>query len=154
MACPLPLHVFHNTRVKSEDRIAMTLNGEAWKNRGDTTYTSLLDMYGVSDLFSDESMRLYEQSKLDNISQQKELTEYLFSGRMQDKSADNNIVEQIFSEEIQFSKVQRYNRNTNDYTVSILLAEILFVLVFLCILMKWNASRREKRKGHAAEIDF
>ena len=154
MACPLPLHVFHNTRVKSEDRIAMTLNGEAWKNRGDTTYTSLLDMYGVSDLFSDESMRLYEQAKPDSISQQKELAEYLFSGRMQGQSADNNIVEQIFSEEIQFSKVQRYSRNTNDYTVSILLAEILFVLVFLCILMKWNASRREKRKGHAAEIDF
>lgn len=132
----------------------MTLNGEAWKNRGDTTYTSLLDMYGVSDLFSDKSMHLYEQSRPDSISEQKALTEYLFSGQMQDQSADNDIVEHIFSEEIQFSKVQRYSRNTNDYTASIVLAEILFVLVFLCILMKWNASRREKRKGHAAEINF
>lgn len=132
----------------------MTLNGEAWKNRGDTTYTSLLDMYGASDLFSDKSMRLYEQSKPDSISERQDLAEYLFSGQMQSSNADNDIVEQIFSEEMQFSKIQRYSRNTNDYTASIVLAEILFVLVFLCILMKWNASRREKRKEHAAEINF
>lgn len=154
MALPLPLYAFQGAVEKSGDQGIMILNGEAWKNRGDTTYTSLLDMYGVSDLFSEESMDLYEGAKADSVSQQQELTEYLFSGRMQDKSEYNDMADQIFSQELQFSRIQRYSRDASDYTAVIVLAEMLFVLVFLCVLMRWNAGRREKRKEDAVEIDF
>lgn len=154
MVRPLPLSILSLTRFKAGGNGAMILNGEAWKSRGDTTYTSLLDIYGVSNLFSQESIELYAESKEEKDSRQEELTEFLFSGRMQAQSKEENIVEQIFAEEIHLSRVQNYSRSTNDYTISLVLAEILFVLVFLCLLMRWNAARREKRKEHAAEIDI
>ena len=131
----------------------LELNGEAWKNRDITTYTSLLDMYEAADLFSDESMRLYQEQKEEKNAQQQELTEYIFSGQMQTKSEEENMVERIFSEEIQLSKVRDYSRKEEDYSICFVMAELFFVMLFLYILMKVNAGRRKRREAYAVEIN-
>lgn len=132
----------------------LELNGEAWKNRNNTTYTSLLDRYEASDLFSDKSMKLYQQLEEEKHIEQQELTEYIFSGQMQTKSEEENMIERIFAEEIQLSKVRDYSRNEDDYFICFVMAEILFVLVFVYILMKINAGKRKRREAHAAEINM
>lgn len=138
----------------SESSGSLTLNGEAWKNRNNTTYTSLLDRYGAADLFSDKSMRLYQQLEEEKHTEQQELKDYIFSGQMQTKSEEENMVERIFSEEIQLSKVRNYSRNEEDYFICFVMAEILFVLVFVYILMKINAGRKKRREAHAVEINM
>lgn len=137
-----------------EVRGNMILNGEAWKNRNQKTYTSLLDRYEVSDLFSDESMELYREMEEEKREGQRELTEYVFSGQMQTKSEEENMIERIFSQEIRFSKLRDYNRNEEDYSICFVMAEMLFVLVFLYALMKINAGRRRRRESHAVEINL
>lgn len=132
----------------------MTLNGEAWKNRNNTTYTSLLDRYGVPDLFSGESMELYRKTEEEGRKEQRELTEYIFSGRMQTGSEEENMIELIFSQEIRFSKLRDYNRNEDDYSICFLMAEMLFVLVFIYVLIKINAGRRKRRESYAVEINL
>lgn len=132
----------------------MTLNGEAWKNRNNTTYTSLLDRYGVPDLFSGESMELYQKTEEKQHEEQEELTEYIFSGRMQTRSEEENMIELIFSQEIRFSKLRDYNKSEDDYSVCFLMAEILFVLVFIYVLIKVNAGRRKRRESYAVEINL
>lgn len=138
----------------SESSGNLNLNGEAWKNRNNTTYTSLLDRYEAADLFSDKSIRLYQQLEEEKHTEQQELTEYIFSGQMQTKSEEENMIERIFSEEIQLSKVRDYSRNEDDYFIYFVMAEILFVLVFVYILMKINAGRRKRREAHAVEINM
>lgn len=132
----------------------MVLNGEAWKDRSQTTYTSLLDQYGVSDLFSYDSIRLYRKQEQEEGIRQQKLTNYMFSGQMQEKKDEDDIVERIFSEEIQLSRARDYNKNGDDYSICFVLAEILFVLLFIYILIKINSGRRKKEKGHAAEINL
>lgn len=132
----------------------LTLNGEAWKNRDTTTYTSLLDMYGAANLFSYDNMILYEDLTQKQSLEQQALKEYLFSGQRQDITQEEDLVEQIFSQEIQLSKVKNYSRSENDYTVCVVLAEILFVLAFICILVRLNANRKMRRERNAAKIDL
>ena len=132
----------------------MILNGEAWKNRNNKTYTSLLDRYEVSDLFSGESMELYREMEEEKREEQRELTEYVFSGRMQTKSEEENMIERIFSQEIRFSKLRDYNRNEDDYSICFVMGELLFVLVFIYTLMKINAGRKKRRESYAVEINM
>lgn len=132
----------------------LNLNGEAWKNRNNTTYTSLLDRYEAADLFSKKSMRLYQQLEEEKHTEQQELTEYIFSGQMQTKNEEENMVERIFAEEIQLSKVKDYSRNEDDYFICFVMAEILFVLIFVYILMKINTGRRKRREAHEIEINM
>lgn len=152
-----------NTMITEEDKEVeavsessgnLNLNGEAWKNRNNTTYTSLLDRYEAADLFSDKSIRLYQQLEEEKNIEQQELTEYIFSGQMQIKSEEEDMVERIFSEEIQLSKVKDYSRSEDNYFICYVMGEILFVLVFVCILMKINAGRRKRRETHAIEINM
>lgn len=143
-----------NTENVSGSSGVLELNGEAWKNRDNTTYTSLLDMYEAADLFSDESMRLYQEQEEAQNTEQQELTEYIFSGKMQTKSEEENMVEYIFSEEIQLSKVRDYSRKEEDYSICFAMAELFFVMLFLYILMKVNAGRRKRREAHAVEINM
>lgn len=139
---------------ESEGSGSMVLNGEAWKDRNQTTYTSLLDQYGVSDLFSYDSIRLYQKLEQEKHIRQQEVTKYVFSGRMQVKEEEDDMVERIFSEEIQLSRVRDYNKNEDDYSICFVLAEILFVLAFIYILIKINSGRRKKEETHAAEINL
>lgn len=143
-----------NVEAVSESSGNLNLNGEAWKNRNNTTYTSLLDRYEAADLFSKKSMRLYQQLEEEKHTEQQELTEYIFSGQMQTKSEEENMVERIFAEEIQLSKVKDYSRNEDDYFICFVMAEILFVLIFVYILMKINAGRKKRREAHAIEINM
>lgn len=143
-----------NVEAVSESSENLNLNGEAWKNRNNTTYTSLLDRYEAADLFSKKSMRLYQQLEEEKHTEQQELTEYIFSGQMQTKSEEENMVERIFAEEIQLSKVKDYSRNEDDYFICFVMAEVLFVLIFVYILMKINAGRRKRREAHAIEINM
>lgn len=132
----------------------MILNGEAWKNRDNTTYTSLLDRYGISDLFSGENMESYQELEEEKSRECSELADYIFSGQLRAVSEEANMVEQVFSQELQFSKLKDYSRKEEDYSVCFVLAELLFVLVFLSALMKLNARRRKRREAYAAEIDL
>lgn len=152
-----------NTMTAEEDRDtetgyettgSLTLNGEAWKNRDNTTYTSLLDRYGVADLFSNKNMELYQEMKEENHTGQQALIEYVFSGQMQTMSEEENVIDLVFSREIQFSKLRDYSRNEDDYTICFVMAEILFVLVFIYILIKINANRKKRRESHAIKIDM
>lgn len=133
---------------------SMVLNGEAWKDRSRTTYTSLLDQYGAADLFSYDSIRLYRKQEQENRIRQQEITRYVFSGQMTAKKEEDDIVEQVFSEEIQLSRVRDYNQREDDYSICFVLAEILFVLVFIYILIKINSRKRKKEEAHAAEINL
>lgn len=132
----------------------MTLDGVAWKNRNSTTYSSLLDRYGVADLFSGESMERYREMEEEKRAEQQELTEYVFSGQMQTKGAEENMVELVFSQELRFSKLRDYSRKEDDYFICYIMAEILFVLLFLCILMKIHTVRKKRRESHAVEVNL
>ncbi len=143
-----------DTETVYESSGSLTLDGEAWKNRNNTTYTSLLDRYGVADLFSSKSMDLYQEKKEEKIAGQQALTEYVFSGQMQTMSEEENVIELVFSREIQVSKLRDYSRSEDDYTICFVMAEILFVLVFIYILIKINANRKKRRESHAVEINL
>lgn len=131
----------------------MTLNGESWKNRGQTTYTSLLDRYGASGLFSGESMEAYQEIREKKGAGQQALTEYVFSGKMQAKGEEGNVADLIFSQEIRFSKLRDYNRGEKDDATCFVMGEMLFVLAFLCALVKINAGRRKGRGQRAVKVD-
>lgn len=141
------------TESDTESSGALILDGEAWKNRDETTYTSLLDMYGVSDLFSSSNTELYGRQRSEDKLKYQEMTEYLFTGQINEKK-EETIAEQIFSEEIQLSKTRDYNKKDSDYTVCFVMGEILFVLVFICIWIRIDAARKKRRKEHAAEINM
>lgn len=131
----------------------MTLNGEAWKNRGQTTYTSLLDRYGAAGLFSGESMESYQEVREKKRAGQQALAEYVFSGKMQAKGEEDNVADLIFSQEVRFSKLRDYNRGEEGGTLFFVMGETLFVLAFLCALVKVNAGRRRRRGQHAVKVD-
>ncbi len=132
----------------------LTLDGEAWKNRENTTYNSLLDINGVTDLFSQESTDQYNDRKQESCAEQRELTEYLFSEQTETENIEENEADMIFSEEIRLSRNRDYSRSEEDYSICFVMAEIIFVLLFLYILIKINAGRRKRREAHAAEINM
>lgn len=132
----------------------LRLNGEAWKNRDQKTYTSLLDQYGVSGLFSARNTERYQELQQEKSAEHQKLTEYIFSGQMQAEDEEEDLVEIIFSQELQFSKTRNYSRDEEDYSICYILAEILFVMLFIYILMKINAGRKKRREPLAVEIDM
>lgn len=135
---------------------SLNLNGEAWKNRNNTTYTSILDRYDVADLFSGENTELYQKMEEEKRAEQQELTEYVFSGQMQTKggSEDEDMIERIFSQEIQVSRQRDYSINEDDYSICFAMAEMLFALIFIYVLMKVRAGKRKRRELNAAEINL
>ncbi|MDE6742355.1 MAG: hypothetical protein K2J95_00570 [Lachnospiraceae bacterium] len=66
----------------------LTLDGEAWKNRDNTTYNSPLDINGVTDLFSQENTDHYNDRKQESYTEQQELAEYLFSERAETENME------------------------------------------------------------------
>lgn len=133
---------------------SLTLDGEAWRNRGDTTYNSLLDINGVTDLFSRESTDRYNERQQEAYTEQQDLAEYLFAGQTKPESAEGNEADMIFSEEIRLSRSGDYSRSEEDYSICFVMAEIIFVLLFLYLLMKINAGRKKRREAYAAEINM
>lgn len=132
----------------------LILDGEAWRERDQITYTSLLDKYGAADLFSGENMERYRQAKEGQDARAQELTEYLFSGQMQTENEEENMTELIFSKEIRFTKARDYNRAEEDHSLHFAMAELLLVLVFLSVWMRIRAAGKRRREADAAEIDM
>lgn len=132
----------------------LVLDGESWRNRGDRTYHSLLDINGVTDLFSEESTGRYNEKQQESDMEQQELKEYLFSLQTMPDSVEESEADMIFSEEIRLSRNRDYSRSEEDYSICFVMAEIIFVLVFLYILIRINAGRRKRREAHAAEINM
>ncbi len=67
---------------------------------------------------------------------------------------EENEADRIFSEEIRLSRSRDYSRNEEDYSICFVMAEIIFVLLFLYLLIRINAGRRKRREAHAAEINM
>ena len=55
----------------------LLLDGNSWKNKEIKTYTSILDLYGVSELFSEDSYKLYQESTEKDKELQGTLKEYI-----------------------------------------------------------------------------
>ena len=132
----------------------LVLDGEAWKKRGNTTYTSLLDRYGAADLFSDQNTERCREMEEEERLKDDALAEYLFSGQMQAESDEADLVEKVFSEEIRLSRVRDYNREQEDNSLYFVMGELLFVLVFFYVLMKISAARKKRRDSDAVKIDM
>lgn len=132
----------------------LELDGEAWKDRGIKTYTSILDMYGASGLFSTKMTYQYLRQQEENIIDQ-ELADFLFSGQMQGVDVtDKELIDYVFSEELEFTKVRNYNRDTDSSLRVFLLSGILGILLFLIGIARYNEHRRKRRAAYAAEIDM
>lgn len=138
----------------SEYSRSLNLNGEAWKNRNASTYISLLDLYGAEKLFSNTTMNAYREQKQEQIAKQERMTDYLLFEQQQDINTDEYLVEHIFSEEIQLSKIKDYNRNENNNDIYYVLIEIIFVFLFLIILIRIDLARRKRRRTNAVEINM
>lgn len=138
----------------SEVSEGMSYDGEAWKDRNQTTYTSILDLYGASDLFSSETTELYSVLQQKDNSEYQELVNYVFSGQINIEDKDEEIINRIFSEEIKISKVKDYNKEENNYFICFILAEFFVVLVFISAMIKFNARKRSRREKYATEIDI
>lgn len=143
-----------DTEPVSGESSGMILDGESWKNRDNTTYTSLLDMYGAPELFSSEKTNLYSEIKQVDILEQQNLVNYIFSGQMQVENEEENLIDYIFSKEIELSKVKNYNRDEDDYFLCFVMAEILGILIFIRLLAKFNAKRKKRREKYETEINL
>ncbi len=143
-----------DTETVPESSSSMTLDGESWKNRENTTYTSLLDMYGAPELFSFERTNLYYEIEQEDILEQQNLVNYIFSGQMKVEDKEENLVDYIFSKEIELSKVKNYNRDANNYFLCFVMAEVLVVLIFIRLLIKFNAKRKKRREEYETEINL
>lgn len=134
---------------------SMTFDGEAWKNRDNVMYTSLLDMYGASDLFSSKSMEIYNKLGQEELAEQQELVNYIFSGRLNtEDNNDEELINYVFSNEIEFSKTKDYGKNENDYFICYVMSAALVVLVFVCLLINFDVRRKKRREKYAAEINM
>lgn len=145
-----------NTGIDSSTEISgsMTFDGEAWKNRENITYTSILDIYNASDLFSSKSMEFYHESEQEKLVKQQEMVDYIFSDQLNTENSDEELINYIFSEEIELSKVKKYSRNENNYFICYILAIVLTVLVFVYLIMNFILRRKKRRGKYATEINM
>lgn len=142
------------TSGQQEGQGGLVLDGESWKNKDSTTYTSILDLYGATDLFSAEHTRLYEQKYMEEQELQMELQEYVFSGMMPEKEGDEALIEYLFSDGVSLSKVKDYSAQKENYTLCLILAAVLAGLVFGIIMARYNTKRRKRRESFATEINM
>lgn len=145
----------NETENALEENEGLTLDGEAWKSKDSTTYTSVLDLYGASDLFSGEVTQLYEESYLQEQELQSNLKEYVFSGDMeQEKDEHDVLVDYLFSEGVSLSKVKDYTTKQENYTFCLVLAMVLVGLIFAIVMLRYNSGRRKRRESFATEINM
>lgn len=143
-----------DNEAATEESGSMTFDGEAWKDREDVTYTSLLDMYSAESLFSSENMELYKESEQAKQAESQGLMGYVFSGYLNTGDNDEELIDYIFSEKIELSNVKDYSRNENDYFVCYVMAAVLAALIFVCLLINFNSRRKIRRGKYATEIDL
>lgn len=132
----------------------LVLDGRSWRQKNSTTYTSILDLYGTTDLFTEKISGYYEEQLLGEQELQEQLREYVFSGSLQQIEEDTALADYVFSRTLALSRVREYTTGTEDYTVSLILAGILAALVFGMAVGQYNRKRKKRREQFAAEIDM
>lgn len=132
----------------------LQLDAAAWKNKSTTTYTSLLDIYNASDLFTPKKTALYEQKRAREIQIQSARKDYVFLSEMEEEISEEEIINEIFSEEIQLSKIKNYETHTQNSRICAVLASIFAFLVFGICMLEYNNRRRNRREEIAAEINM
>lgn len=145
-----------NKKSEGVSRVAgsLDLNGESWRDKDTTTYTSILDMYQTSDLFSEEKTEQYSRiSGAEAMEQQ--WIDFLFSGQFSETSAmDQEFVDYIFAEKLEFTALRDYSRTSDDFLAIGILSGILVMMLFLMGMLGYNGYRRKRRAAYAAEIDM
>lgn len=143
------------TEGQQEEQGGLVLDGESWKNKDSTTYTSVLDLYSAADLFSVERTRSYEQKHLEEQELQQELQEYIFSGKMPENDGEEEaLIEYLFSDGVSLSKVKDYSTQKESYTLCLILAAVLATLVFGIAMARYSRKRRKRRESFAVEINM
>lgn len=137
-----------------ENAEGLRLDGESWKNKDSTTYTSILDLYGVSDLFSQEMGQRYEKMQMEEQALQEELREYVFSGALRQEKLDGELIDYIFSEPMSLSKVKEYTTEKETDALCLFLAAVLAGLLFGRMIFRYNRERKKRRENFAVEIDM
>lgn len=132
----------------------MNLNIDAWKEKGEA-YSSVLDIYGVPDLFSEERMEQYQKLQDEEKQQQEELIDYLFSGvRKPEEDSSTMVVEAIFSQELEFARNKNYTSGKKRNTAFSIFFTGMIALLFLLIILRYQMHRKAKRKKYVNEIDM
>lgn len=137
-----------------EGQSGLKLDGYAWKDKDSTTYTSILDLYGVSDLFSNENNTLYQDKQVEEKRLQEDLQKYVFSGLSEQEQNDDELINYIFSEEINVAKVKSYVMENKESTIYFIGVAIIVVTAFVAILNIYNRERKRRRKEFATEINL
>lgn len=132
----------------------LLLDGNSWKNKEIKTYTSILDLYGVSELFSEDSYKLYQESTEKDKELQGTLKEYIFSDVSTEESVDEELKDYIFSKEIDVARVKSYETEDDNNLFYIWGIGIIVVVIFIVILNKYNHNRKTRREGFATEINM
>lgn len=143
-----------NVHIEAETQKSdFNLNGEAWKAKKSETYISILDMYGVKDLFAAEKTHMYRE----NMERRKEtdnaLRDYIFT-KSEKEDFDNELADILFSKEIKISNTRNYNASSNSNVFLYVLFALPAVMIFACIMVKFNIGRRKKREKYASEINM
>lgn len=143
----------NNTRDSATYR-NMTIDGDAWKDRELDTYMSILDMYDAAELFTKDLYEEYAAKVSESAEIDVERKETVFTVDEIDEKPEQEIIDNIFSEEIKLSKVQEYGVRENNYVYLSWMIVILLLVICICILIKINISRNKRRKQYAAEINM
>lgn len=132
----------------------LLLDGESWKNKENITYSSILDLYGVSDLFTEQTNRVYkdEQDK-EQVIQQK-LQEYVFSDWTTNEQTEVELINYIFSDDVNLSKMKSYKSENGNDRLSAISIGIVLVIVFGIIMSGYNRERKKRREKFATEINM
>ena len=110
-------------------------------------------MYGVKDLFAAEKTDMYKE----NMERRKEtdnaLRDYIFT-KSEKEDFDNELADILFSKEIKISNTRNYNASSNSNVFLYVLFVLPAVMIFACIMVKFNIGRRKKREKYASEINM
>lgn len=132
----------------------LVFDGNSWKDKDSKTYTSILDLYGISEIFSEEKNNLYEKKKEEDRKLQGELEEYIFSDFSSEERIDDELTNYIFSEEIDTAKVKSYDTENKNNLLYIWGIGIIVAMIFIVILNKYNRNRKKRRVEFATEINM
>ena len=146
-----------NEAGSTESYNEIELDGEAWKERDNTTYTSILDIYGVPELFSENSTDFYHNNKNISNKKEQELIDYVLSDDFTDETKtnkDEELVEYIFSKEVSTSKVKEYSKDKEDYASMTLMAVVFVIFAFGLFMVRFNIKRQNRREKYGIEINM
>lgn len=140
--------------IKESPSKSMIVDGDAWKERELNTYMSVIDMYGASELFDEDTYEKYGDLRLEDVERDSERKELIFTEIEEIQNSDSEMEDRIFSTEITLNKIQDYREETNSYRYLGWMTGILVVIICVCILIRINIKRVKRRHQYAAEINM